>query len=366
MIPNSIPRVKAKTNNMSLVAIKYQINKLTLWIAVIISLHILAMRYFENLNYFEAIWLTLSTITTVGYGDLSAATLLGRLSTIILLYVGGIYVVAQTFGLYLDYKNLKHRKIYSGLWEWKLKNHIVMLNIPQINTVWFLSKFAQQLHSSSCDLKNKKILIITQDFTNGLPKTLADLGYYYKNALPNSYKTLVDAHISDASHIIAIAKNTQDLLSDAEVFDLVHRCRELNQKAMITAEIFDDPNRLRVLRAGANIVLRPLTAYPEMLARALIAPGSESILEKVFTSGGDECVRYNINLEKLIWIDLVKTCMMHGIGMPLAFADNKSTFLNPEHDTWVTCSALYVLVKEEHMLSEAEVRKIFSTNLVEQ
>jgi voltage-gated potassium channel len=49
-------------------------------------------------------------------------------------------------------------------------------------------------------------------------------------------------------------------------------------------------------RFGADLVVRPLRGYPEMIIRALAAPGAEKILEDLFTSKGDECWRYDVSV----------------------------------------------------------------------
>ncbi len=57
---------------------------LAAYLAAITIGHTLAMMAFEELALGDAVWLTATTMTTVGYGDLSASTAAGRWSTVIL------------------------------------------------------------------------------------------------------------------------------------------------------------------------------------------------------------------------------------------------------------------------------------------
>ena len=81
-----------------------QLLKLFAILFTILSLHIVAMLYFEGLNFEDAIWLTMTSATTVGYGDISAQTFYGRIATITLLYIAGIAILAQVAAMYFEYR----------------------------------------------------------------------------------------------------------------------------------------------------------------------------------------------------------------------------------------------------------------------
>lgn len=66
-----------------------------LLLIVLFALHIGFMMHYEGFSLGNATWLTLTTATTVGYGDMSAATTQGRLATVLLIYLGGIFILAR-------------------------------------------------------------------------------------------------------------------------------------------------------------------------------------------------------------------------------------------------------------------------------
>ena len=70
-----------------------RILQLLLLLLALAAANSLAMVAFEGLSLPDAVWLTLTTITTVGYGDFSAVSVMGRLVTILLLFFLGIFLI---------------------------------------------------------------------------------------------------------------------------------------------------------------------------------------------------------------------------------------------------------------------------------
>ena len=52
-------------------------------------------------------------------------------------------------------------------------------------------------------------------------------------------------------------------------------------------------------------MLRPVRTYPEILIRTILAPGSEAIIETLFNSVGEECIRFDLAIE-MSWLDVIE------------------------------------------------------------
>lgn len=76
-------------------------------------------------SFFDAIWWTIVTITTVGYGDFYPVTVIGRIIGIVVILLG--FIIFSTFTAYIASnfidKKIKERK---GLSKIKMRNHIVI------------------------------------------------------------------------------------------------------------------------------------------------------------------------------------------------------------------------------------------------
>ena len=83
---------------------------------------------FEHLGLGEAIWLTFTTITTTGYGDFSAKTTAGRASTIVLIYLSGIFLLTQAGGAFFEFRILRRERKRRGEWRWDMRDHIIFVN----------------------------------------------------------------------------------------------------------------------------------------------------------------------------------------------------------------------------------------------
>jgi voltage-gated potassium channel len=58
------------------------------------------------------------------------------------------------------------------------------------------------------------------------------------------------------------------------------------------------------------------------MVRAVVAPGSEKVLEDMFNYEHDHPHRYDFLLADLNWADIVSALIRHGIGTALAYIDD--------------------------------------------
>lgn len=336
--------------------------KSSLLLAVLFALHIAFMMHYENLSFGDATWLTFTTATTVGYGDISASSTQGRLATILLLYLGGIFILARVVGDYFDFRMEMRDKKTQGLWSWKMQNHIVILNTPSQSGERYLQRLIQQFRSSEL-YQETTIYLLTRQFPNGLPgfiTQLNDVVHYHGNA--SNPQDLAAVCVDKASDIIVLAKDEDDESSDGRTFDILHRLKDFTVNATVLAECVEDSNRKRLQDAGANILIRPIRAYPEMIVRAFVTPGSECIIENMFNSDGDEYRRYDVDISDLPWSEVVTRLITHNVGIAVAYIDRNTNEMiyNPVADTIPEVRALITISKENNRHSNDDVKALVS------
>jgi len=313
----------------------------------LIFLHTMAMMFFEKMSFADAIWLTLTTVTTVGYGDLSASTVWGRVSTVVMMYVMGIALLAQMAAEFFEYRISVREKKRNGTWRWLMQEHLLIINIPNDNAVSYLTKMVDQIRISP-ELADIPVQILTTEYSDGLPDVLTARGVVHHSGIAQSNDNLECVDVATAKYIIILAEDTCDPTSDSLTFDVLTRIKEIGTSAFIVVEVVNDENRQRMQSAGANAVIRPVRAYPEFPVRAMVAPGTEQVLETMFTHEGDHMVRYDVDIEKMLWSEVVCRLMTQAGCLAVAYtnADGRVD-TNPLATTLINTKSIICLVNQE-------------------
>lgn len=321
--------------------------------------HIVAMTILEGLSLWDSVWLTLTTLTTVGYGDLSAKTPLGQLATISLMYIAAITLVTFLIRDYVDFRMARFDLIRTGNWNWKMENHILIINAPKYNGEQFFNRLVSQIRMDD-DYKNTPILLLNTEFTQGLPAQLKNLNVKHITGSGNNETDIEKAYAHKAKHILVLARDEYHADSDSISFDIADRLSRHQLGHITLVECVDDGNRPRIEELGIKSLLRPIRSYPEMLVRAMDAPGSEVVIEDMFTRHNDHPERYSIWLEGERWADVVNAMVQSGVGTPMAFMNKEGDItVHPNGDTHVVAQSLIILVKSERVPTQTDVDNAF-------
>ena len=322
------------------------------------TLNVLGMMYFEGLSISDAIWLTMTTITTVGYGDYSASTPGGRLTTIVLLYIFGIFLLAQIAGEWIDLRADRRERKRRGLWSWNMNNHILIINTPDVDGDRYLALLVDHIISSQ-SLAHHPVQIFSSQYPDGLPEDLTQKGVALHSGAPEGRSEFRAVNVETAAYIIVLAVDVTDYRSDSVTLDILDRLKEYELPGYVIAECVQDANRDRLRKHGAHAVIRPVRAYPELLVRAMAAPGTETILEDLFTYEGVHSRRYNVTIPLQPWGKLASRILVAGLGTPLGYVDNEGQIItNPPAIEEVDGDALFMMVTHDRIPEHETVQKV--------
>jgi voltage-gated potassium channel len=325
----------------------HAIKLFTGWLVLMAILHVIAMMIIEGMNLSDAIWVTFVTATTVGYGDVSAKSVAGRAATIIIMFFGTIFVLAALASLIFERNAEKRDRKTAGKWRWKLTDHILIISTTGTESVRYLTSLVMQLRADPA-FADRPVQVMTHGFDEGgLPDQLADLKVVYARGDGDSDEEMVLGNVAHA-HMVVVLGDDRTAKADALVYDVVSRVRDAGFKGRIIAECEDDRNRARLSAGPMDSCVRPSRAYPEMLGRAIVAPGAERVIEEIFTFGGIECelVPLGGNLRRGTWREMVGRVLEAGLGTPIAYRSEGRIVTGPPANDEVIADGVYILMSQ--------------------
>jgi voltage-gated potassium channel len=329
------------------------LRRLLAWLAAMVGLFVLAMAVFEGMDPGDSLWLAVVTLTTVGYGDVAAKTLEGRLATVALLLLGGVFVVAKLASDWFDWREDVRERRRAGSWRWGMDGHVLVIGTPGGDALRFFRGLARQLRGTP-QYRDAPVLLLTRAFagrTGGLPQALCDDAIVHVEGAPTDDDALRLADAPRCAAVIVLAERDDDAVSDAISADAVARVRAMAEGTppVVVVECVDDRNRARLMAAGAAAAVRPLRSYPEMLARALVAPGAERLLEDLFSAEGNELFRVDLPQPfRGPWSRLAAALLDSGLGTPIAYCPpGADAVMNPAGRAEVVAEAIYVILRDE-------------------
>lgn len=326
-----------------------------------ILVNTILIKFLEGLSFGDSLWLSLTTVTTVGYGDVSAQTLWGRLSTILLLYGGGIFLLAKLSGDFFEIKSDRIKKRELGRWRVDMEDHIIIINDDENKERGrnHLLNILQAIKKSEY-INENKIAIVSSSFNDGLGSEFDK----YSNIVlfsedPWVVGSIFSASLTKAKIVIINSPNIDNTHSDSLVFDAISRIRDANKKCFIVAECINEDNRNRVIKFGADVAVRPSRSFPEIIIRAIETPGSEKIIEHFVTAYQDRYTRIDLDAEvNIIWSDVVMMLIKENAGLPVAFLQDGKVISNPLANEMVSMTSMYIMNDKNQKVDKRAISKM--------
>ena len=253
-----------------------------------------------DLTLWDAFWCSFTTITTVGYGDYSAATLGGRIATMILLYGVGLasfpYVVTQI----VDTSVERHHERRHGLVDCRdlVEDHIIIVNYPSELKV---SAIIEQL-SSDIVTEHKSIVILADDVEE-LLFNRSDV--YFVRGGPLEEESWQRANIERARAVLLLAPKTQEHVADAITASTVSLIETLNPGIRTIAEC-TSVHHLAVFRSfRCDAVIPTNNIAAKVLAQEVGDRGIADVVRELLTEAdGSELYSETLNIDGINFSEL--------------------------------------------------------------
>ncbi|HDR7657349.1 potassium channel family protein [Bacillus wiedmannii] len=231
-----------------------------LWIAVIcmtfvVILGTLGFMTIEEISLFQAFWMTMITVLTVGYGDAVPVTQAGKVFALLIIPVGvGIvtYAIGVVAAMIIEgnlFHAVRRKKMDKQIAQ--LQNHIIVCGCGRVGL--------QVVH----ELQEKNIPFVVVDKDESILEK-EKLLYVHGDATED--QVLHHAGISKAAGLVAIVAN------DAENVFITLTARGLNDVIKIVARAEKPETEDKLKRAGANKVINPSSMAGIHIAKGIANP----------------------------------------------------------------------------------------------
>jgi voltage-gated potassium channel len=176
-------------------------------------------------NYLDALWFTMTTMLTVGYGDISPVTAEGKIFTMVFLYFIGVGLFATFVGKMLESLSTYNKKKESGGIMFTGKGHYIIID--------WSHKAENAVKEILSRDKNASIVVIDE------MESLKVENIHYIKGRASNPNILNKANVKDAIAVIIFADEKIDnqLLRDGKSLMIASAIEKVSPTTHTTVEI---------------------------------------------------------------------------------------------------------------------------------
>ncbi|MDR3566757.1 MAG: potassium channel protein [Syntrophobacteraceae bacterium] len=226
----------------------------------------------EHFTFLEALYMTVITLSTVGFTEVRPLDSIGRIFTMVLILMGAGFIafsLAYFSQIVLDGDVLeayRRRKLTKKLAQ--MENHYIICGCGQMGQI-----IADRL------LEHKVSVVIVESDESVLVR-LREKGLVFLNGDATDEENLVTAGIDRAKGLVAVVSK------DSENVFIVLTARDLNKKLHIFARAGSPGTDKRLLKAGADRVVSPYVIGAAKIAHNILRPTVTDFLDLALSGEG--------------------------------------------------------------------------------
>ncbi len=219
---------------------------------------VVGYHFLEGMTFFESLYMTVITISTVGFQEVHPLSVQGRILTMIIISIG-ITIAAYTIGTLVRVfiegeirKTLGRRKLEKKIT--KLRNHYIICGYGRIGSL-----VCRELREHGMDF------VVIENRAGSLARMEQDR-VLFLNQDATIESTLIEAGIMHARGIVTAVG------SDADNVFITLTAKGLRPDIFILARASEEQNEVKLMRAGATRVVSPYLIGGKRMAHVLIRP----------------------------------------------------------------------------------------------
>lgn len=307
-------------------------------VLVAVALGTLAFHLLEGWSILDSLYVTVQTVTTVGFGDLTPRTTGGRIFATVFMMVGvGIVLYALTSTV----QSIVHSELFARYGHSrkmsKLRDHFIICGAGRVGSHLIRSLRAVDGVFLVLEHDQQKV----EAFMNaGIPVLVRDA---------TLEESLIEAGVEHARGLASC------LPDDADNVYVVLTARDLNPNIHIVARAAEEQAESKLIRAGANRVVAPTIIGGHRMAMALTKPAVGDFLDSV-TANHLELGFEQLEVESvssLINRKLSETIIRSELNIVIVSIrrSNGEIIFNPEGDAKIQAGDMLIAIGNAESLS---------------
>jgi voltage-gated potassium channel len=227
--------------------------------------------YIEAVPFIDALYMTVTTITTVGFGDKYPLTTGGRVFTMALIFAGfGVIMLAvgvlTQMAVEGTFRRVMERRRVQNQID-KFKRHFVLCGCGRIGR--HVLTALQEI--------GEKVVVIESD-----AETVENLTL---EGVPALHGSGAEEDMLNRANLAAARGLIVTVGTDAEAVFIILTARDLNPDLFIVARALEERNDEKLRRAGANRVVSPYRVIGKRMASFITHPAVIDMIDSVMFTG---------------------------------------------------------------------------------
>jgi voltage-gated potassium channel len=220
----------------------------------------------------EALYLTATTLSTVGYGDIHPTTAAGRLFTVGLIMVG--------VGVALFSLTEIARSLYEGRFGYAVDKSRMARRVSSLRDHFILCGYGRVGRQIADDLQRAGVPFVVVDRDPAGLQLATERGLAVVEGDAGSDDVLRKAGVAAARSLVAAVGE------DADNIYVILSARALNAQLIIVARANTDEAAAKLERAGADRVVSPYSIGGRRMAMLALRPLSVEFVDAIFHGEG--------------------------------------------------------------------------------
>ena len=231
-------------------------------------------RFIEHMPWLDAVYMTVITVSTVGFGEIHPLSQMGRAFTIGLIFGGvviGTYSITTLAG-----------SLFSGEWQQRWEDRRRMEQIRHLRGHVILCGYGRVGRHVAAELQSEGIPFVVLEVAGPSAHKGQEAGILILHADASHEANLRLAGIEHARGLIAAAN------TDAENVFIVLTAHTLRPDLSIVARADSEESEAKLCRAGASRVILPYHLTGRRMVSMLMRPAVSEFLDEVTHTSGLE------------------------------------------------------------------------------